>query len=94
MPATRIAVQLSPRANRDEIAGFEGETLRVRVAAAPVDGAANTALLRLLAKRLRVAKGAVRLVRGQRSRRKTVEVEGLSAAELRRRLQPPAATDG
>ncbi len=87
--STRIAVRLSPRASRDEIGGFEpaadgaGEVLRVRVTAPPVDGRANTALTRLLAKRLGVARGAVTIVGGQSSRRKVVAVEGLSLAELR-----------
>ena len=89
---TRIAVRLSPRASRDEIAGFEpagegqGEQLRVRVTAPPVDGRANTALTRLLAKHLHVARRDVTVVVGQSSRQKVVAIEGLSLAEVRARL--------
>jgi uncharacterized protein len=86
----RIAVRLVPRASRDEVVGFEGEgeseTLRVRVTAPPVEGRANAALTRLLAKRLRVARGDVRVVVGQTSRQKVVAIDGLTTAEVRRRL--------
>jgi uncharacterized protein (TIGR00251 family) len=83
--AARIAVRLTPRAAREELA-IDGEELRVRVTAPPVDGRANVALVRLLAKRLRIARGAVRIVSGERSRRKVVEVSGVDGEELLRRL--------
>ncbi len=89
MATVRLNVRLTPRASRDAIAGFEGETLRVRVAAPPVEGRANQALTRLLARRLRLPRGAVRIVAGQTSRNKIVTVEDLDAAELRRRLDDP-----
>jgi uncharacterized protein (TIGR00251 family) len=82
----RLAIRLSPRASREEIAGERDGVLLVRVTAPPVDGAANEALVRLLSKRLRVAKGAVRIVSGNASRTKTVEVDGLEDAEIRVRL--------
>ena len=86
METVRLSVRLTPRASREEIAGFEGETLRVRVTAPPVEGRANRALVRLLAKRLGVPRGAVRVVTGQTSRSKVVAIAGLDATELRRRL--------
>ena len=86
MEIARLSIRLTPRASRDAIAGFEGETLRVRVTAPPVEGRANRALVRLLAKRLGLPRGAVRVVAGQASRNKVVAVDGLGAAELRRRL--------
>ena len=86
MPTT-IHVHLTPRSARDEVLGFEGGVLRARVMAPPVEGRANEALLRLLANALGVPKSALRIVRGQRSREKLVAVEGLDAAELRRRLE-------
>ena len=86
METARLSIRLTPRASRDAIAGFEGETLRVRVTAPPVEGRANRALVRLLAKRLSLPRGAVRVVAGQASRNKVVAVDGLGAAELRRRL--------
>ena len=86
METVRLSVRLTPRASREEIAGFEGETLRVRVTAPPVEGRANRALVRLLAKRLGLPRGAVRVVTGQTSRSKVVAIDGLDATELRRRL--------
>ena len=61
--------------------GPDGE-LRVRVRSAPVEGAANQALLRLLASELGVPRGAVRLIAGATGRRKIVEIEGLTAEAL------------
>jgi hypothetical protein len=84
----RITVRLTPRGGRDAIEGWDGEVLRVRVAAAPVDGGANEALVRLLAKALRVAPSRLTLVTGAQSRTKTVEVDGLSAEEIRAALGP------
>lgn len=85
--ATSLPVHLHPRARRDEIAGWQGERLKVRVTAPPVEGAANEALVRFLAEALGVRRSQVRLTQGLRSRDKTVEIEGLSAEELRARLR-------
>lgn len=64
----------------------EDGVLAVRVTAPPAEGRANAALERAVARALRIAPGRVRLVRGARSREKTLRVDGLDAAELRRRL--------
>jgi len=85
--STTLRVHLTPRSARDEVLGFEDDVLRARVTAPPVEGRANEALLRLLAEMLGVAKSSLRVVRGQRSREKLVAVEGLDAAEVRRRLE-------
>jgi uncharacterized protein len=82
----RIAVRLQPRASRDEIAGSRAGVVNVRVTAPPVDGKANEALCRLLAKRAGVAPSRVSIIRGQTTREKLVEVEGIEDAELRGRL--------
>ena len=87
MNASRITVRLQPRASRDEILGLnDDDALRVRVKAPPIDGAANEALVKLLAKALGVRKGSVRLVSGATARNKIIEVEGLTAGELKTRL--------
>jgi uncharacterized protein len=66
----RIRLKVLPRASRTEVAGIPGNLVRIRLAAAPVDGAANDELLRYLAERLAVPKSAVHLVSGQTSRAK------------------------
>jgi uncharacterized protein (TIGR00251 family) len=81
-PSATIAVRLVPRARADEIAGRRGDALLVRVTAPPVDGRANEALCRLLARRLGVAAGRVSVVRGRGARDKLVRVEGLTDAEV------------
>ena len=76
----RIAVRVQPRARRDEVAGEREGTLLVRVTAPPVEGKANEAVRRLLAKRLGIAPGRVSVVRGASSRHKLVEIDGMEAA--------------
>jgi len=76
----RIAVRLTPRGGADRIDGARDGVLRVRVAAPPVDGAANNALVLLLADELHVPRGAVRLVAGTAARTKVVEVDGADDA--------------
>lgn len=83
----RIPVRVQARASRTEIAGEHGGALKVRIAAPPVDGAANDALLRFLAKLLGVARGAVRIASGGRGRDKVVEVQGADLDEVARRLE-------
>lgn len=78
----RISVRLTPRGGFDRVDGVADGVLRVRVAAPPVDGAANRSLLRLLAAELGVPRRAVRLVAGEASRVKTVEVDGVDAAAV------------
>jgi uncharacterized protein (TIGR00251 family) len=85
--STTLRIHLTPRSSRDEVLGLDGDVLRARVTAPPVEGRANEALLRLLADVLGVPRASLRIVRGQRSREKVVAVDGLDAAELRRRLE-------
>lgn len=80
--AAEIAVRLRPRGHRDELIGIEGGVLQARVTAPPVDGKANKALCRLVAKRAGVAPSRVSVVRGARSRDKLLRVEGLDEAAL------------
>jgi len=81
-----FSVHVVPRASRNEIAGVEGEALRVRLTAPPVEGAANAALLAFLAEVLEVPRRDVRLVSGQTARRKVVAVAGLKAEAVQEKL--------
>ena len=84
-----LKVRVQPRAGRDDVEVVEGERLRVRVTAPAEAGKANEALVTLLARRLRVSKGSVTIVRGHRSRDKLVDVNGLTADEVLSRLSRP-----
>jgi uncharacterized protein YggU (UPF0235/DUF167 family) len=85
MPSARFAVRLTPRGGSDRVEAVVDGVLRTRVAAAPVDGAANDALRSLLADALGLPRSQVRLVAGASNRRKLIEVDGLDAASLRSR---------
>jgi uncharacterized protein YggU (UPF0235/DUF167 family) len=81
----RLAIRLTPNAGVDRVDGVVDGVLRARVAARAVEGAANEALLRLLAASLGVARGRVALVRGATARMKVVEVVGVGATLVRER---------
>lgn len=90
----RLAVRLTPGASADRIDGWDVDVegrpvLKVRVRARPVEGEANEALIRLLAKTLGAPRSAVSLARGGQSRLKMIEVAGLDDAELRARITAP-----
>ena len=77
---------MQPRASRDEILGWQDGVLRVRVAAPPVEGEANAAVVALVARALRIAPSTVRVVRGKRGRDKLVRITGLGDDEAQSRL--------
>ena len=81
-PAADLAVRLTPRGGADLIDGVSEGVLRVRVRAPAVDGAANAALIELLAHELGVAPSRLSIVRGATERRKVVRVEGLDPERL------------
>lgn len=84
MPDTIFKIRLTPRGSRNEILGWEGDTLRVKVTAPPVEGAANKACVEFLADRLGVKRAQVSIVAGDKSRDKTLKVNGLTADDVRR----------
>ncbi len=86
MGGCEIAVRLQPRARVNEIVGERGGVLLVRVTAPPVDGRANDALCRLIAKRAHLGTRRVSVVRGAGSREKVVRVEGIELEALRAAL--------
>lgn len=81
----RIAARVSPRASKNGVVASDTE-LRIRVTAAPEDGRANTAVIKLLAKQLHCAKGAISIVQGASTRAKVIEIVGLSEVEVARAL--------
>jgi uncharacterized protein (TIGR00251 family) len=91
---TTVRVRVTPRAGRDALAGWRDGALRVRLAAAPVEGRANEALVRLLAKAAGLPPSAVVILSGETAREKRVAFHGLDEATLHARLGiPPAPSD-
>lgn len=87
-----IPVHVTPRASQDMIGPWRADRLEVRTIAPPADGRANEALCRLLADALDVALSRVKVVQGARGRTKAVQVVGLPASEILRRLGHPGST--
>jgi uncharacterized protein (TIGR00251 family) len=79
-----LTVRVVPRASRSEIVGEHDGGLRVRVAASPVDGAANEELTRLLSAAFDVPRSAIEILAGHSSKSKTVRVRGARALDLQR----------
>jgi hypothetical protein len=80
-------VRVHPRSRKDAITGEVGEALKVALAAPPVDGRANDACVAFLAKVLKVPRSSITIASGQSSRNKVIRVAGLSAAEVRHRME-------
>jgi uncharacterized protein (TIGR00251 family) len=86
VPSACVALRIQPRASGDAVVGERDGAIAIRLRAAPVDGAANGALIRFLARTLGVPQRAVRLVRGHSGRHKWVTVADLEPDEVRQRL--------
>lgn len=82
MTDAQIKVRLQARARKDELVGIRDGVLLVRVSAPPIEGRANRALCRLLARQAGVAPSRVTILRGERSRDKLIRVEGIDPAAL------------
>jgi hypothetical protein len=87
MPESAVlTVRVTPRAGRDEVVGWQGDELRVRLRAPPVEGQANAALRRLLASHFGVPLSALELLSGATARTKRLRIEGLSLEDVRAKL--------
>ena len=73
-----IEVKVEPRSSKKAISGIMGDALKVKLTAPPVDGAANEQLIELISEATGVRKSSVRIIRGASSKRKVVEIEGVS----------------
>lgn len=85
-----LTLHVQPGAKRTEIVGPHGDALKIRLAAPPVDGKANAALLAFLAEKVGAGGTALKLVSGQTSRTKRVRIDGYSTEELQVLLQAKA----
>ena len=81
-----LSLKLQPRASKNEIGEPLGDELKIKVTAPPVDAAANQALIELLAEKLDCPRGRVELIRGHKSRHKTVKLHGFTPEEILNRL--------
>ncbi|MGA8539463.1 MAG: DUF167 domain-containing protein [Terriglobales bacterium] len=84
---TTFAVKVHPRAKKNAITGKVGDALKLALTAPPVDGKANEASIDFFAKLLKVPRSSVTIAAGQTSRNKVIRVAGLTAEEVRHRLE-------
>ena len=84
--SARISVKVKPRASREAVEGWKEDVLVVRLTSPPVDGAANSSLIKLLSKKTGVARSRIRIVSGEKGRSKVLEFEGVELQDLRERL--------
>ncbi len=80
--AVSFEVKVAPRASKSEIVGIEGDALKVRLKAPPVEGKANEALVKFLADALGVSRSAVEIVSGHTSRKKVVRIKGTTPEKI------------
>ncbi|WP_333655022.1 DUF167 domain-containing protein [Dissulfurispira sp.] len=73
-----IQVKVIPRSSKKEIAGVEGNTIKIKLTAPPVEDAANEQLIELLSETLSIKKGNIEIVKGDSSRYKTVKIKGVN----------------
>lgn len=78
----RLAVHVTPRSGRDEVVGWKGTELSVKVSVAPEGGKANAAVCTVVAKRLGIPKSSVTVARGSSSRHKVLAIEGVDEPAL------------
>jgi len=78
-----VDVRVIPRAKKTELAGTRDGAILIRVSAPPVEGAANDAVIALLAERLDIPRRDIRIVSGQSGRRKRIEIAGVTADQIR-----------
>jgi len=84
-----VSVRVSPRSSKNALTWEEG-MLKARITAPPVDGAANEALVALLAAQLDLPRRAITIVRGANSRQKTVEIAGITLEDMQQKIKPRA----
>jgi len=83
---TLLQVHLQPNAKQNEIIGFEGDILRIKVTAQPIKGKANKALIDLLSKSLGVRKSNIAIEKGETSKQKVILIQGLTMIQIKNTL--------
>src|SRR5213593_1506552 len=85
-PHVTLSLRVQPRASRNAVVGWTGDTLNIRLTAPPVEGAANAACRKFLADLLDLPQSQLEILRDERSRQKVVRIKGLTQDEVRARL--------
>ena len=85
-PHVTLSLRVQPRASRNAVVGWTGDTLNIRLTAPPVEGAANAACLAFLADLLDLPQSQLEILRGARSRTKVIRISGLTQDEVREKL--------
>lgn len=83
----RLRIKVQPRASRTEIGGVRDGALHVKLTAPPADGAANKHLVEFFSKKLKIAKSHIEILSGEKGRHKRLFLQGVSASELKDRLE-------
>ena len=88
----RLEVSVQPRSSRNQVVGEQNEALKIKLTAPPVEGEANAALVDFLSSYLKIPRKDVKLVKGETSRHKIVEIKGISSEELMIKLGLPTSS--
>ena len=89
-PQTTLDIRVLPRSSRNEIVGKQDDIYRIKLTAPAIEGKANKALISLLTKRLGLPKAKIQIISGERSRTKSIRIQGLPSDEVEALLiQPP-----
>jgi uncharacterized protein (TIGR00251 family) len=86
-----FAIKVQPRAKRNAISGVVGDTLKISLSAPPLEGRANRACTEFLAEVLDIPRSSITIAAGAATRRKMIRIAGMSAEEVRKRLQKSSA---
>lgn len=81
----RLEVKVQPRSSRNQVIGEQDQALKVKLTAPPVEGEANAALVEFLAGYLKLPRKDIKIIKGETSRHKIVEIMGIGADEIRRK---------
>lgn len=84
MAETLLKLHVIPRGSKNEVIGWRDDVLCIKITAPPVEGAANSAIVKFIADTLGVRKSCVELVSGKKSREKTVKIIGLSGDDIKK----------
>lgn len=83
----RLELRVQPRSSRNQIVGEQDGVLKIKLMAPPVDGEANTALIEFIAGYLHLPRKNIKLIKGESSRHKIVEIMGISSEELAEKIK-------